>query len=122
MSDFIYDMHSAYSAADVIISRAGAGTISELCIIGKPVIFVPSPNVSEDHQTKNAQALTSVDAALMVKDIDAQNQLVPEIINLLNDTIKCKTLSENIKKMELRDSADIIATEVFRIIDENLTS
>jgi UDP-N-acetylglucosamine--N-acetylmuramyl-(pentapeptide) pyrophosphoryl-undecaprenol N-acetylglucosamine transferase len=115
VSDFIYKMNLAFSAADIIISRAGASTISELCIVGKPTIFVPSPNVSEDHQTKNAMALCEVDAALMVKDIVSRDKLVDVAINLLADSEKCKTLSQNIKKLELPDAADIIAREVHKL-------
>jgi len=115
VSDFIYKMDHAYAAADMIISRAGASTISELCIVGKPAIFIPSPNVSEDHQTKNALALSSVDAAIMVKDIDAENQLTNTAINLINDKEKIKTLSKNISKMALLNSADVIAEEVHKL-------
>lgn len=113
VSDFIYKMDFAYSAADIIISRAGASTISELCIVGKPAIFVPSPNVSEDHQTKNALALVNKNAALMIKDEEAVNNLIPKAINLLKDNEKCKTLSDNIKKLALPNSAEVIAKEIY---------
>jgi len=115
MNEFIYKMDLAYSAADIIISRAGASTISELCIIGKPVIFVPSPNVAEDHQTKNAQALTNINAAVMIKDNEAREKLIPEAISLLSDNNKQKELSLNIKKLELPDASDIIAEEVYKL-------
>ncbi|HNQ67198.1 MAG TPA: undecaprenyldiphospho-muramoylpentapeptide beta-N-acetylglucosaminyltransferase [Bacteroidales bacterium] len=115
MNDFIYRMDLAYSIADIIISRAGASTISELCIVGKPVIFVPSPNVAEDHQTKNAQALTTINAALMISDIDARDKLLDEAFSLLSDKEKQKELSENIKQLELPDAADIIADEVHKL-------
>jgi len=115
VSDFIYKMDLAYSAADIIISRAGASTISELCIVGKPVIFVPSPNVAEDHQTKNAKALTDVGAALMVKDINAGVELIDSAISLVTDKNKCESLSQNIKKLELPNAAQIIAEEVHKL-------
>ncbi|HOZ29666.1 MAG TPA: undecaprenyldiphospho-muramoylpentapeptide beta-N-acetylglucosaminyltransferase [Bacteroidales bacterium] len=115
MNEFIYKMDLAYSAADIIISRAGASTISELCIVGKPVIFVPSPNVAEDHQTKNAQALTNINAALMIKDIESREKLINEAIGLLSDGSKQKVLATNIKKLELPDAANIIAEEVYKL-------
>lgn len=113
--DFIKRMDFAYAAADVIISRAGAGTISELELVGKPVILVPSPNVAEDHQTKNAMALVNKKAARMVKDVEAKEKLITEVLNLINDENKIKSLSENIKGMALRDSAKIIAKEVLKL-------
>ena len=106
---FIYEMDLAYSVADIIISRAGASTISELCLIGKPAILVPSPNVAEDHQTKNAQSLVNKNSALMVKDIDAKRKLVKELIVLCDNDEKQKELSSNIKKLEVKDSAEVIA-------------
>ncbi len=115
VSDFIYKMDYAYSAADMIISRAGASTISELCIVGKPSIFIPSPNVSEDHQTKNAMALCSKNAAIMIKDIETEQKLTNAAINLIKDKNKVETLSKNISKMALLDSADIIANEVHKL-------
>ncbi len=115
VSDFIYKMDFAFSVADIIITRAGASTISELCIVGKPAIFVPSPNVSEDHQTKNARALCDVDAATMVTDIESREKLVEKAIKLLSDKEKCEILSKNIKKLELPDAADIIAKEVYKL-------
>jgi UDP-N-acetylglucosamine--N-acetylmuramyl-(pentapeptide) pyrophosphoryl-undecaprenol N-acetylglucosamine transferase len=113
--DFISRMDLAYAAADVIISRAGAGTISELCLVGKACILVPSPNVAEDHQTKNALALVEKDAAILVRDKDAESDLIPEALELMNDQKKQKELSENIKKMALKDSAKIIANEVLKL-------
>lgn len=112
---FIVRMDYAYSLADVIISRAGAGTISELCLVGKPVVLVPSPNVAEDHQTKNAMALVNKNAAVMVKDNNAKNQLVDLVLNLIHDNDEMHNLSENIKGMALRDSAKIIAKEVLKL-------
>lgn len=116
--DFIYKMDLAFAAADVIVSRAGASTISELCIVGKPVIFVPSPNVAEDHQTKNAMALVEKDAALMVKDVNARNELVDKTLALVADTSLRSSLSQNIKKLELLDSANVIAEEVYKLVYE----
>ena len=115
VSDFIYKMDFAYSAADLIISRAGASTISELCIVGKPAIFIPSPNVAEDHQTKNALALTEQDAALLIKDADAVENLTDIAINLINNKEKTESLSNNIKKLKLLNSADIIAEEIYKL-------
>ena len=115
VSDFIYKMDYAYSAADIIISRAGASTISELCIVGKPAIFVPSPNVAEDHQTKNALALSTKDAALMIKDSEAVEKLVDSAIALINDSTKRDVLSKNILKLALLNSADVIAEEVHKL-------
>ncbi|MEY4288905.1 MAG: hypothetical protein RLZZ30_993 [Bacteroidota bacterium] len=93
---FIQRMDLAYAVADIIISRAGALSVSELCLIGKPCILVPSPNVAEDHQTKNAMALVKQDAAVLVKDIEAKNTLIPTVIELLKDTDKCHELSKSI--------------------------
>jgi UDP-N-acetylglucosamine--N-acetylmuramyl-(pentapeptide) pyrophosphoryl-undecaprenol N-acetylglucosamine transferase len=115
VSDFIYKMDYAYSAADIIISRAGAGTISELCIVGKPAILVPSPNVAEDHQTKNALALTSQDAALLVTDSKSIDNLVTKAMELINDKNKRDILSKNIKKLALLNSAETIAKEVYNL-------
>ncbi|MFN8414924.1 MAG: undecaprenyldiphospho-muramoylpentapeptide beta-N-acetylglucosaminyltransferase [Cytophagaceae bacterium] len=97
--DFIKDMNMAYAAADVIISRAGALSIAELCIIGKPVVLVPSPNVAEDHQTKNAMALVTKNAAILVKDSEAKEKLVKETLALLADDSKQAVLSSEIKKL-----------------------
>lgn len=113
--EFLHKMDLAYAAADVIISRAGAGTIAELCIIKKPVILVPSPNVAEDHQTKNALALVKNNAAIMVADSAAESILVETSINLLNDEEKCKKLSDEIGKMALPDADMIIAKEVLKL-------
>lgn len=113
--DFITDMGAAYRAADLVISRAGASSISEFCLIGKPVILVPSPNVAEDHQTKNALALADRDAALYVKDADAPSTLLPLAVKTVNDEQKLQSLSTNVLKMALPDSAKIIAEEVIRL-------
>ena len=113
--DFITDMALAYCAADLVISRAGASSISEFCLIGKPVILVPSPNVAEDHQTKNAMALVNRNAALMVKDAEACDQLIPLAIKTVADDAKLRSLRENVLKMALPNSAEIIAKEVIAL-------
>ena len=115
VTDFISDMGAAYKAADLVISRAGASSISEFCLIGKPVILVPSPNVAEDHQTKNAFALSTRNAAIYVKDAEAPATLLKLAIKTVNDEAKLKSLSENVLKLALPDSADIIAKEVIKL-------
>lgn len=117
-TDFISDMNAAYTAADLVVSRAGAGSISEFCLLGKPVILVPSPNVAEDHQTKNAMALVDKNAAVYVKDSEAEEKLIDTAIELANDTTKLNALSENIKKLAFHNSATIIAEEVFKLADK----
>ena len=114
--DFISDMGAAYKAADLVISRAGASSISEFQLIGKPVILVPSPNVAEDHQTKNAMALVNKDAALCVKDVDAPDTLIKLALDAITNDEKLASLSENVKKMGLKNSAEIIADEVIKLI------
>jgi UDP-N-acetylglucosamine--N-acetylmuramyl-(pentapeptide) pyrophosphoryl-undecaprenol N-acetylglucosamine transferase len=113
--EFLQRMDLAYAAADVIISRAGAGTIAELCIVGKPVILVPSPNVAEDHQTKNAKALLKEDACEYVADRKAINDLIDAALLLLTDKKKQKILSDNISKLALSDADEVIAKEVIQI-------
>ena len=113
--DFISEMGAAYKAADLVISRAGASSISEFCLIGKPVVLVPSPNVAEDHQTKNAMALVNKNAALYVKDSEAADVLLRTAIQAVGDEAKLKALKENILKLGLKDSADIIADEVIKL-------
>ncbi len=113
--DFISDMGAAYRAADLVISRAGASSISEFCLIGKPVILVPSPNVAEDHQTKNAMALVNKDAAVFVKDAEAPDVLLKRALEVVTDEEKLASLGENILKMALHDSADAIADEVVKL-------
>ena len=115
VTDFITDMGAAYKAADLVISRAGAGSISEFCLLGKPVILVPSPNVAEDHQTKNALALVSKQAALYVKDVEAPQLLLPLALDTVKDDAKLQSLSANILKMALPASAEIIAKEVIKL-------
>ena len=115
VTDFISDMGAAYQAADLVISRAGASSISEFCLIGKPVILVPSPNVAEDHQTKNAMALVNKDAAIYVKDADAPAVLIKKAVGIVEDAQKLASMSENIKKLGLKNSADVIADEVIKL-------
>ncbi len=114
--EFLNKMDLAYAAADLIISRAGAGTIAELCVIQKPVILVPSPNVAEDHQTKNAMALVKNDAAILINDRSAEDTLVAEALRLLQNSDRCKVLSENIGKMAYQNSDIVIANEVLKLI------
>jgi len=118
VTDFISDMGAAYKAADLVVSRAGAGSISEFCLLGKPVILVPSPNVAEDHQTKNALALVNKDAALYVKDAEAPKLLLPLAIDTVKDKARLATLSENILKLALPASAEIIAKEVIKLSEK----
>jgi UDP-N-acetylglucosamine--N-acetylmuramyl-(pentapeptide) pyrophosphoryl-undecaprenol N-acetylglucosamine transferase len=112
---FINRMDYAYAAANIIISRAGAGTISELCLVGKPVILIPSPNVAEDHQTRNAKALSDREAALLIPDDQAVVSLVNEAIKLISDKTVRRILSENIVKLADRDADIRIAEEVFKL-------
>lgn len=119
ISDFIKDMASAYAAADLVISRAGAGSISEFCLLHKPVILVPSPNVAEDHQTKNALALSDKDAAIYIKDAEAKSKLIPTALETVSNPSKLEELSKNIAKLALPDSATIIAKEVIKLAEAN---
>lgn len=114
-TDFISDMAAAYSAADLVISRAGAGSISEFCLLQKPVILVPSPNVAEDHQTKNALALVNKDAALYVKDMEAEEKLLDLAIQTVQQPETLTKLSTNIAKLAFKDSANVIAQEVYKL-------
>jgi len=113
--DFLSDMPDRYANADLVISRAGASSISELCLLGKPAILVPSPNVAEDHQTHNAMALVNKDAAVLVRDADAAEQLIPEALRLLKDTQRLQALHTNILKLAQPDSARRIAEEVIAL-------
>lgn len=116
VTDFVGRMDLAYAMADLVISRAGASSISELCLLGKPSILVPSPNVAEDHQTHNAMALVNKDAAVLVKDVDADKDLISTALNLINDEAKLNELSNNTKKLAQFDSANRIADEVVNLI------
>ena len=115
VSDFISDMGAAYRAADLVVGRAGASSISEFCLIGMPVILVPSPNVAEDHQTKNAMALVNRQAAIHVADADAEATLLSLAVSTVRDDVKLNELTQNIKSMALPDSASIIADEVVKL-------
>ena len=114
--DFIYEMDMAYAAADVVISRAGALSIAELAQVAKPVILVPSPNVAEDHQTKNAMALVNKNAAILVKDIDAKNNLVSETLNLITNENKQAELVNQIKTFAMPNAAELIVDEVIKLM------
>jgi UDP-N-acetylglucosamine--N-acetylmuramyl-(pentapeptide) pyrophosphoryl-undecaprenol N-acetylglucosamine transferase len=113
--DFISSMDAAYAAADLVISRAGAGSISEFCLLGKAVILVPSPNVAEDHQTKNALALVNRDAALYVKDADAVARLLPLALETIGDEVLLSSLRKNILTLAFHNSAEVIADEVIAL-------
>ncbi|MBR1881769.1 MAG: undecaprenyldiphospho-muramoylpentapeptide beta-N-acetylglucosaminyltransferase [Muribaculaceae bacterium] len=114
---FVDNMALAYRAADLVVSRAGASSISELQALGKPVILVPSPNVAEDHQTKNAQALVNHNAAIMVRDADAPSHLVDCMLRTVRDEGVLATLSQNVTQMALPDSAEKIVDEIFKLIN-----
>jgi UDP-N-acetylglucosamine--N-acetylmuramyl-(pentapeptide) pyrophosphoryl-undecaprenol N-acetylglucosamine transferase len=113
---FLSRMDFAYSAADLVISRAGAGTISELCLVGKPAILVPSPNVSEDHQTKNAMALVEKDAAVMLTDSVIDFQLFPVAFNTVNNLELCQLMATNIKTLAKPEATKTIVDEVEKLI------
>ena len=115
---FISDMATAYRAADIVISRAGASSISELCLLGKASILVPSPNVAEDHQTKNARALSDKNAAIFVADKDARAQLVDEAIKLVSDKARIASLETEVKKLAYHNSAEVIAEEVIKLAEK----
>ena len=118
VTDFIGRMDHAYCAADLVISRAGASSISELCLLGKPAILVPSPNVAEDHQTHNAMALVEKGAALMVRDDEAKEKLISLAIKTVNDAATLKSLGEHAYQMAYRDSARVIAQEVLKLAEK----
>ena len=115
VTPFLTNMPDLYALSDLVIARAGASSISELCLLGKPAILVPSPNVAEDHQTHNAMALVKKDAAVLVKDADAQQQLIPTALALLQDPARLSALSEHILTLAQPDSARRIAEEVIRL-------
>jgi UDP-N-acetylglucosamine--N-acetylmuramyl-(pentapeptide) pyrophosphoryl-undecaprenol N-acetylglucosamine transferase len=116
--DFLADMPDRYATADLVISRAGASSISEICLLGKPAILVPSPNVAEDHQTHNAMALVNKDAAVLVRDADAAQQLIPTALELIRDDKRLQTLSHNVKQLAQTDSAKRIAQEVMKLVNK----
>lgn len=113
--DFLSDMPDRYAQADLVISRAGASSISELCLLGKPAILVPSPNVAEDHQTHNALALVNKEAAVLVRDAEAADKLIPTALELIKDEKRLETLHTNILKLAQKDSAKRIAEEVMKL-------
>jgi len=115
MVQFITRIDLAYAIADVVISRAGAISVSELCLVKKPTILVPSPNVAEDHQTKNAMALVEKDAAILIKDLEAQNNLIPEVLKLIQSETRCATLIENIAILGKPDATEDIVNELEKI-------
>jgi UDP-N-acetylglucosamine--N-acetylmuramyl-(pentapeptide) pyrophosphoryl-undecaprenol N-acetylglucosamine transferase len=114
--DFIKQMDMAYAAADVIISRAGALSVSELCIIGKPCVLVPSPNVAEDHQTKNAMALVNKNAAMLVKDTEAKEKLISTLLEIIKDETHQNQLIQNIKQLAIADADERIFEEIRKLI------
>ena len=116
--DFLSDMPDRYAQADLVISRAGASSISELCLLGKPAILVPSPNVAEDHQTHNAMALVNKEAAVLVKDAEAADKLVNTALELIQDDKKLKALHTNVLKLAQKDSAKRIAQEVMALAEK----
>ena len=113
--DFLTDMPDRYAQADLVISRAGASSISEICLLGKPAILVPSPNVAEDHQTHNAMALVNKDAAVLVKDCEAVEKLIPTALELIQDDARLEKLHSNVLTLAQRDSAKRIAEEVMKL-------
>ena len=113
-------MPDRYAQADLVISRAGASSISELCLLGKPAILVPSPNVAEDHQTHNALALVNKNAAVLVRDAEAAEKLIPTALELIKDEKRLKTLHTNVLKLAQKDSAKRIAEEVIALAKANL--
>ncbi|ADQ79645.1 UDP-N-acetylglucosamine--N-acetylmuramyl-(pentapeptide) pyrophosphoryl-undecaprenol N-acetylglucosamine transferase [Paludibacter propionicigenes WB4] len=116
VTDFVSRMDMAYSIADLVVSRAGASSISELCLLAKPVILIPSPNVAEDHQTQNALALVRKDAAIMIKDTDSKAQLVDKMMEVIEDEAQLNKLSKNILQLAEKDSADRIAEEILKLV------
>ena len=116
VTKFISDMASAYAASDLVVSRAGAGSISELDLLGKPSILVPSPNVAEDHQTKNARALSDKGAAMLVTDAEAREKLIDGIMTLINDKEQLNKMSDEIRKLALPDSDEKIVDESVKIL------
>ena len=118
--DFLSDMPDRYAQADLVISRAGASSISELCLLGKPALLVPSPNVAEDHQTHNAMALVNKKAAVLVRDAEAAEQLIPTALTLIQDDKQLKSLHTNVLKLAQTDSARRIAEEVIKIAKEHI--
>ena len=119
---FISRMDLAYAAADVIVSRAGAIAISELCLVGKPVVLIPSPNVAEDHQTKNAMALVNKGAALMVRDDECGTKGLPTVLHLMQDVPQCETMGKAIKSLAVPHAADKIVDEIDKLIHTHINT
>ena len=117
MYDFLREIDLAYAMADVIVSRAGALSISELSIVGKPVVLIPSPNVAEDHQTKNAEALTSRDAAILITDQEAPEKLIDTVLEILQDKDKMLSLGINIRKLALTGATEKITDEIQKLLN-----
>jgi UDP-N-acetylglucosamine--N-acetylmuramyl-(pentapeptide) pyrophosphoryl-undecaprenol N-acetylglucosamine transferase len=117
MYDFLREIDLAYAIADVIVSRAGALSISELSIVGKPVVLIPSPNVAEDHQTKNAEALASNDAAVLITDQEAPEKLIDTVLEILKDKDKMQQLGINIKKLALTGATEKIVDEIQKLLN-----
>ena len=115
---FINNMEYAYAASDIVVSRAGAMAIAELCVVGKPVIFVPYPHAAEDHQTANANALVSQHAAILIKDSEVNEKLISTITSLVNDTAKANELKENIAKLGNTNADELIAHEILKIVND----
>jgi UDP-N-acetylglucosamine--N-acetylmuramyl-(pentapeptide) pyrophosphoryl-undecaprenol N-acetylglucosamine transferase len=113
---FIAEMEQAYAAADLIISRAGAGSVSELCLIGKPVLFIPSPNVAEDHQTKNARAMVSKKAALMLAESELEQEFEPTLSTLLADPARMRQMGENLRAQARPEATRQIVDEIEKIL------
>lgn len=111
-------MEYAYTAADIVVSRAGAMSIAELCVVGKPVIFVPYPHAAEDHQTANANALVTQHAALMINDRDVNLKLIPTIAELANDSVKANELKENIARLGNTKADNLIAEEILKTLND----
>lgn len=116
---FIDRMDYAYAAADLVVSRSGACTVSELCLVAKPTLFVPSPNVAEDHQTKNARALADKGAALLIPDSEAVARVMDEVVGLLKDPARLSELSRNIEALAIPDSAERIVNEIERQLPQS---
>ncbi|MCH5714711.1 UDP-N-acetylglucosamine--N-acetylmuramyl-(pentapeptide) pyrophosphoryl-undecaprenol N-acetylglucosamine transferase [Niabella hibiscisoli] len=115
-NEFITNMEFAYAAADIVIARAGAMTVAEICVVKKPAIFVPYPFAAEDHQTVNARQLVNKSAALMVKDVDAKNNVVKMAVALAADEVKRKEMSDNLSRLAITDAAERVAGEILNTI------
>jgi UDP-N-acetylglucosamine--N-acetylmuramyl-(pentapeptide) pyrophosphoryl-undecaprenol N-acetylglucosamine transferase len=113
---FVERMDLVYAAADIVISRAGASSVSELCIVGKPVIFIPSPNVAEDHQTKNAQSIVDKNGAILIKEKELDSAFESTFSNLITNENKQNELSQNIKKLALPNATKAIVEEILKLI------